>query len=80
MDTIALFGITLNSSKYVKNYGETIGWLKGIILVLFTFVFPNLFMESIIELFKLKVSDNKYFICAFCFFIVYLLDLLVNFF
>jgi len=79
MDTIALSGIALNAAKYGEHYGELIGWCKGVVLILFTFVFPNLFMGPILEVFKTNISNNKFIILSFGFIIIYLLDLLVGF-
>lgn len=68
---ITLIGIVSNTSFYgQKNY--KFGLIKGILLIIFTYLFPKMFMDKILKYAKTK--NKKIFLR---FLVIYLLELII---
>lgn len=72
-DLISLIGIVSNASHYGKK-GYIYGLLKGSILIIFTFLIPNLFMDDFLSFAK---TNTQKLILGFV--IVYILEFLIQF-
>lgn len=48
IDTLAITGIVANASHYGGHYSRDIGFVKGTLYAFFTFLIPNLFMNSVL--------------------------------
>ena len=72
-DFISLVGIVSNASYYSK-YGYKNGLLKGIVLIVFTFLIPNLFMYDFLKFAKTNIQK-----LLLGFVIVYILEFLIQF-
>lgn len=71
IDIIALFGIILNIAKNSIEYGYLAGILSGLIIVLLSFIIPNLFIHKIIHFFtNYFKSENPYLIICIGFIII----------
>ena len=73
IDVLAIFGISANASKYGEEYNKITGLTKGIILSIFSFFIPNLFLRSFLKKFK-----SNYFKLLFGFLFIYGMDFMVN--
>ena len=73
IDVIAIFGISANASKYGETYNKIAGLIKGIILSMFSFFIPNLFLRPFLENFS---SNHLKFLFGLLF--IYLMDFMVN--
>ena len=74
IDILAVTGILANVYKYCKLYSINMGFVKGFLYALFTFLIPNLFMVNLLDLSKSPIIR---FIIGLIF--IYLLDLSVNY-
>jgi hypothetical protein len=74
IDILAVTGILANVYKYSKLYSINIGFVKGLLYALFTFLIPNLFMLNVLDISKTPIIR---FIIGIIF--IYLLDLSVNY-
>jgi len=74
IDMLAITGIVANAAKYSKLYSMNMGFVKGSLYALFTFLIPNLFMHNILNITKSHLGQ---FIIGIIF--IYLLDLSVNY-
>jgi hypothetical protein len=74
IDMLAVTGIVANAAKYGKLYSINMGFVKGSLYALFTFLIPNLFMLNILDISKTPIIR---FIIGIIF--IYLLDLSVNY-
>jgi hypothetical protein len=74
IDMLAVTGIVANASKYGKLYSINMGFVKGSLYALFTFLIPNLFMLNVLDISKNHITR---FIIGLIF--IYLLDLSVNY-
>ena len=72
-DLVALLGIISNVATYTSKYNYSVGLLKGVLLLIFTFLIPNLFMDEILSITKDNTTK-----LVFGLIIIYLLDLGVN--
>ena len=48
IDTLAITGIVANASRYGSHYSKGIGFVKGTLYAIFTFLIPNLFMSDVL--------------------------------
>ena len=74
VDTLAVTGIVTQGVLYTSSHGTDVGLLKGILYTIFTFFIPNLFMDSILSVFKNNIVQ-----LAIGFIVIYMLDFIVNF-
>ena len=74
IDMLAVTGIVANAAKYSKLYSINMGFVKGSLYALFTFLIPNLFMLNVLDISKTPMVR---FIIGIIF--IYLLDLSVNY-
>ena len=85
IDIIALFGIVWNTSYMSSKHGTKAGCIYGIIILLLSFIIPNLFMERFINYFCRReielIEDNKGAKCSvavkFIVCIIFILPLLI---
>jgi len=73
IDFLAITGIVANATKYGANYSTDVGMVKGTLYAFFTFLIPNLFMDSI-----LKVHKNNMVKILIGIVFIYALDFSVN--
>ena len=62
IDMIALFGIIWNSSYMASKHGTQAGCIYGLIILLLSFIIPNLFMEKYTNYFckeELELIEQK---------------------
>ena len=71
IDTLAITGIVANASKY-SIYGKDVGFVKGSLFAIFTFMIPNLFMGNILH----SKSHVRNFVIGIIF--IYMMDVLVR--
>ena len=49
LDFVALVGLCSNVAKYSKEYNYNMGLMKGVLLVVFSYLIPNYFMNTFLE-------------------------------
>lgn len=74
IDMLAVTGIAANAAKYGNTYTRNLGFVKGTLYAIFTFLIPNLFMQPILDIAKSPIIRL---ILGIIF--IYVLDLSVNF-
>jgi len=74
IDMLAITGIVANSAKYSASHSIDVGLMKGILLSIFTFFIPNLFLGELLDMFKNKLAQIV--VGIIC---IYLLDFTVNY-
>ena len=75
-DFLAVSAIVSNSIYYANKYNSfQIGYLKGILLVFFTFIIPTLYLHKFSNYFG---GRNNYLVLIYGLIFIYLLDFSVN--